>query len=246
MRPVVKYNVGDSVMLNDGTMHVVSEDYSPYKSAKPVLLVNLGKYCSYCECGYYYARDLAVEHVQPKGIIQYESIKTKWTNFLLSCDTCNGTDNKDTKDVILDEVHLPHRNNTFLSLTYLPGGVVSVNQALTGISRVHAENLWRLVGFDKTPKQACPGDTRWKKRLEDWNTAEEYLSLYKSGVLPLQAIVDMAKSRGGWSIWFTVFKGEDNVRRALIYQFPGTAINCFDPANHFEPIPRNVGQTDPV
>lgn len=246
MRPVVKYNVGESVSLCDGTTHVVSEDYNPYQSAKPVLIANLGKYCSYCECGYYYARDLAVEHVQPKGIDQYKPLQVKWTNFLLSCDTCNGADNKDTKDVVLDKVHLPHRNNTFLSLTYMKGGVVMVNPELTGVSHQHAENLWRLVGFNKTPKQVCPGDTRWMKRLEDWNTAEEYLMLYLSGEIPLKAVVDIAKIRGGWSIWFTVFKGVDVVRKALIEQFPGTAKDCFDANNLYEPVPRNVGQPDPV
>lgn len=246
MRPVIKYNVGDSVVLNDVTTHVISEDYNPYQSAKPVLIANLGQYCSYCECGYYYARDLAVEHVQPKGLDQYKPLHTKWTNFLLSCDTCNGSDNKGAKDVVLDEVHLPHRNNTFLSLTYLPGGVVTVNPKLTGESRAHAENLWRLVGFDKTPKQARSGDTRWRKRLEDWNIAEEFLLKYNAGQVTKEVVLQIAQCRGGWSIWFTVFKGVDEVRKALIDQFSGTAAECFDAANHYEPILRNLGQADPV
>ena len=246
MRPVVKYNVGETLRLNDGSEHVVAEDYNPYRSAKPVLVANMGDYCSYCECRYFYPRDIAVEHVQPKGIKQYEPLKTKWTNFLLSCDTCNGADNKDTKDVVLDDVHLPHRNNTFLSFVYLQGGVVTVNPNLTGISREHAENLWRLVGLDKSPGQACPGDTRWKKRLEDWNMAEEFCAMYKAGYVSANAIVQMVLSRGGWSIWFTVFAGEDEVRKELIEQFPGTAGGCFDANNHYEPIPRNVGQADPV
>ena len=246
MRPVVKYNIGDTVALNDGTTHVVSEDYNPYQSAKSILIANLGQYCSYCECGYYYARDLAVEHVQPKGLEQYKPLQTKWKNFLLSCDTCNGVDNKGNKDVVLDEVHLPHRNNTFLSLTYLQGGVVTVNPEFTGISRVHAENLWRLVGFDKTPKQARPGDTRWKKRLEDWNIAVEFLLKYNAGQVTTDVVLQIAQCRGDWSIWFTVFKGVDEVRKALIDQFPGTAKDCFDANNHYEPVPRNVGQADPV
>lgn len=246
MRPVVKYNVGETVRLNDGTEHVVAEDYNPYQSAKPVLVTNLGDYCSYCECRYFYPRDIAVEHIQPKGIKRYEPLKTKWTNFLLACDTCNGADNKDTKDVILSDVHLPHLNNTYLSLVYLQGGVVVVNPNLTGVSKQHAENLWRLVGFDKSPRQARPGDTRWMKRLEDWNMAEEFLAMYKAGNMSVNAIVRMVQSRGSWSIWFTVFAGVYEVRKALIEQIPGTAVECFDANNHYEPIPRNAGQADSV
>lgn len=246
MRPIIKYNVGESIALNDGTTHVVTEDYNPYQSAKPILIANMGNYCSYCECGYFYDRDLAVEHVQPKSIEQYKSLQTKWTNFLLSCDTCNGADNKGTKNVILNDVHLPHKNNTYLSLNYLSGGVVTVNPKLTGVSRVHAENLWRLVGFDKTPKQARPGDTRWRKRFEDWNTAEEFLQMYNAGQVSVDVVIQIAQSRGGWSIWFSVFKGVDEVLKALIDQFPGTAKDCFDAADHYKPLPRNVGQTDEV
>ena len=246
MRPITKYNVGDTVIFCDGIKHVVSEDYNPYQSAKPILVSNIGDYCSYCECRYFQSRDIAVEHIQPKGLEQYEPLKTKWRNFLLSCATCNGADNKDTKDVVLDEFHLPHKNNTFLSFVYLRGGVVAVNPNLTGASRQHAENLWRLIGYDKSPMQARPGDTRWKKRLEDWNMAEEYLAMYRKGEVSLKAVIQMALCRGGWSIWFTVFKEEDAVKKALIDKFPGTAADCFDANNHYVPIPRNVGQVDPV
>ena len=50
-----------------------------------------------------------------------------------------------------------------------------------------------------------------------------------------------------WSIWFTVFKNHDEVRAAMIDAFPGTAKNCFDPDNHYEPIDRNPDNpNDPV
>ena len=38
------------------------------------------------------------------------------------------------------------------------------------------------------------------------------------------------------SIWFTVFKDHPEVRKELIDKFPGTAKDCFDPNNGYEPI----------
>ena len=147
MRPVEKKNVGDSITLEDGTVVVVKEDYNPHQKARPVLLANLGQYCSYCEARESVGSNLDVEHVQPRS--RYGDLKYKWSNFLLACRTCNGPSNKYTKDVVLGQVHLPHLNNTFKSLVYFPAGVVKVNPTLTGVSKTHAEELRRLVGFDK-------------------------------------------------------------------------------------------------
>lgn len=66
-------------------------------------------------------------------------------------------------------------------------------------------------------------------------------------IVDVQTIVDLVKGHGCWSIWFTVFKGHDEVRKALIENFPGTAASCFDAQNHFEPIYRNPqDDEDPV
>lgn len=246
MRPVDKAAVGTNVILYNGVSHIVQSDYSPYKTAKPVLEANLGAYCSYCECPYQNPRDYAVEHIQPKGLPKYSLLETKWSNFLLSCDTCNGADNKDTKDVILSDCHLPHLNNTFLSLEYAPGGVVSVNKSLKGISIVHAENLLNLVGLQKTPKTSLPSDKRWANRSKNWDLATKYYAKYKSGIADVDTIVDLVQARGGWSIWYTVFAGEDVVLKRLIDDFPGTCKSCFDPDNHYKPIERNPGNTDPI
>ena len=246
MRPVEKANVGEMLTLSNGTVHTVTQQYHPYQDAKSALVANLGGFCSYCEDAYHKERDLAVEHVQPKGLGQYAGLQCEWSNFLLGCSTCNGADNKDTKDVVLEEIHLPHRNNTYKSLQYRSGGVVVVNTALTGLSAIHAKALLELVGLDKSPMTSSRGDTRWKKRQEDWNIASVYRRRYQTGQIDEDVVVELAKSQGGWSIWFTVFKGCDEVRRRLITDFPGTCIRCFDPNNHYEPIDRNPGKADPV
>lgn len=249
MKPVVKYIPGTYVS-SEGIKFSVEANYPKYREAKPSLVENLGPFCSYCENAYSYSRDLDVEHIQPKnfkkdGVKVYAHLETAWSNFLLSCTTCNGSDNKDTKDVVLNQCHLPHLNNTFKSFVYKAGGVVEVNPALQGLSHDNAVNLMSLVRLDKSPATSCPGDTRWLKRTKDWDQACKYREKYDLGTTDIDTIVDLVGSRGGWSIWFTVFQGCDDVRKALL-DFPGTAKGCFDPSNHYEPIDRNPGQVDPV
>lgn len=246
MRPVEKLIPGSIVTLSDGAQQTILSDYNPHGLAKTALVANLGMACSYCEDSSHVERNLDVEHIQPKGLPQYAALRTKWSNFLLSCHTCNGSDNKDTHDVILGEVHLPHLNNTFLSLQYDAGGVVRVNPALTGLSYQHAEALFNLLGLGKNSISSCPGDKRWKKRSDDWDLANKYLLKYNAGTVEIDTIIDLVKARGGWSIWFTVFRGKDDVLEKLIDCFEGTAARCFDAANHYEPIERNPGQPDPV
>lgn len=251
MRPVTKLAPGVYTDKN-GSAIEIKDDYPRYQDAKSALVFNLGKFCSYCEEAYHQMRDLHVEHVQPKNYEEhgrkiYAHLETKWTNFLLSCETCNGADNKDTKNVILTNCHLPYLNNTYKSLTYKPGGVVEVNSQLTGISYTHAQNLLSLIGLDKTPVTSCPGDTRCKKRSKDWDLAKKYKNKYIKGDTNLDTIIDLVENRGGWSIWFTVFSGHDEVRKALIEEFPGTAIECFDANNHYEPVDRNPQNAiDPI
>ena len=242
MRPIIKLNPGTYTI--NGSQITIAPDYPSYQDAKPALTSTLGQFCSYCEDAYHQNRDLHVEHVKPRTL--YPKLETKWDNFLLSCATCNGTDNKGSKDVVLNEIHLPHLNNTFKSLVYDAGGVVKVNPNLTGLSLSNATNLLNLIRLDKGSKSSNPGDKRWVKRSEDWNLAEKYKVKYDNGKTDPGTIVDLVKARGGWSIWFTVFKGCDEVRKALIDEFPGTAKNCFDQSNGYEPVDRNPGQPDPV
>lgn len=250
MRPVEKLTPGEPFTTPDGSLTEVLDCYDDYHNAKPALIHNLGMYCSYCEEAYHQPRDLHVEHVQPKGYEEggvkiYAHLEKKWSNFLLSCATCNGSDNKDTKNVILSKCHLPHRNNTFKSLIYKPGGVVEVNPLLTGDAKINARQLLDLVGLGKSPEASRPGDTRCRKRTKDWELACKYKAKYDAGKTSIDTIVDLVTNRGGWSIWFTVFYGHDEVRKALL-DFPGTAKKYFDAANHYEPLDRHPGCADPT
>ena len=73
----------------------------------------------------------------------------------------------------------------------------------------------------------------------------ELIPKFDAGKIGLDVILDLLENRGGWSIWFTVFCGCDDVRNALL-DFPGTARQCFDAANHYEPLDRNPGLADPT
>lgn len=240
MRPVEKWEVGHT-----DNNKVVKASYNPYRNAKPVLIENLGSYCSYCEKAFPNdPSDLDVEHVIPKSL--HTDKEYDWNNFLLSCTTCNGKGNKGDKDANPEEIHLPYKNNTFLSFVYKAGGVVIVNPVLNSLSKAHATALLKLVGFDKSPSQSTPADKRCRERNDIWDMSTRYEKKYETGEITIDIIMNMVISRGGWSIWFTVFKGHDDVLKALIDEIPGTCKSCFDAENHYEPIERHPGEADPV
>jgi uncharacterized protein (TIGR02646 family) len=98
-------------------------DFSNYRNALPDLVSRLGCYCSYCER--LISVQLAVEHIQPKGLPAYQALIGRWDNFLLACVNCNST--KKNKDVVLSDVLLPDRDNTFSAYLYDAGGGVQVS-----------------------------------------------------------------------------------------------------------------------
>ena len=110
MRPILKLKPKEKIIIH-GKPETIDETYKPHQSAKPILTANIDEYCSYCERP---ASDeaLHIEHIQPKGLSQYESLEFSWSNFLLACARCNGADNKSNKDVVFSEIHLPHLQNT--------------------------------------------------------------------------------------------------------------------------------------
>lgn len=241
MRPVKKLSSGDSIKLLDGAKHSIRAKYKPYSDAKNPLVANIGEYCSYCEKP---ASDEAVhiEHIQPKDI--YKNLEFKWSNFLLACQRCNGSDNKGKKDVVLNNIHLPHLNNSMLSIQYGIGGIVQIHPKLTPNTTEYqkAKALIDLVGLDKRPghNNCLPKDKRWMKRDNVWNLALRYVEKLNKKETDIECITDLAESRGFFSVWFTVFKDYPNVRGALIKRFKGTPKKCFDEDNNFEPIPRNT------
>ncbi len=223
MRPVQKWHSDDHVEPT------IQPTYNPYSTAKSDLERNLGGYCSYCERP---ATDeaAAVEHVQPKSLPQFAHLRFSWDNFLLACARCNGSDNKSNKDVIFENIHLPHRDNTVLSIVYGEGGFVKANPNLPDHELPKAQQLIDLVGLDKHPSHPGhrPNDKRWLRRQTVWEIAQRYLAHFQNNKTDLDHILELALSRGFWSVWYTVFEQYPEVRLALIQRFAGTAADCFN------------------
>lgn len=221
--------------------------YKPHQIAKTDLENNLGPFCSYCEV---FSSDLEVEHI----VSQHQDITLvhNWDNFLVACGRCNGKDNKSNNPVDLSIMHFPHLNNTFLSFIYEEGGLVRVNPALTGDSRIHAENMLNLVGLDKIPgnpkyPDLLTTDTRWRHRRTAWEWAVKYLSKYEAGNLTALEIAEFAVQKGFFSVWYSVFVSHNAVKQQLIQIFEGTASNCFDVTNDYQPMNRNPhNAADPI
>ncbi len=214
----------------------ILSDYQDYKKAQPDLVARLGPYCSFCERRI--ATNLAVEHVQPKGLAAYLHLIGCWDNFLLACVNCNST--KGSKDVNVTKILLPDRDNTFAALQYLSDGSIEASPmaVAAGKNQMVIDTL-ALTGLDKAALNSPDANGRQvaldrvRQRMEAWLTAvdsRDELATATQNVAPLQrAIVNIATATGFFSIWMTVFRGDANMLGRLIDAFDETrASGCFE------------------
>lgn len=210
-------------------------DFTDYTDAKPDLVARLGAYCSFCERPV--VTQLAVEHVQPKGLPIYAHLIGRWNNFLLACVNCNST--KKDKDVVLSQFLLPDRDNTFAAFEYHDNGMVSASMlAMTTGNGVTANDLLSLTGLDKAALNS-PDENgkqvaldRVRQRMETWLEAQSARSDIEENpdnTLLRNYIVKLALKTGFFSVWMKVFEADSDMRLRLIRAFPGTAESgCFD------------------
>lgn len=235
MRPLERLNVGD--LLSNG--ETIQEDYASYQDAKPALAENFGEYCSFCERPVPLDYHLAVEHIVSKK--KHPEYKTKWTNFLLSCGRCNGI--KDEKDTLNAALYLPDRNNLLCGIEYCKDGRVVIQTNIPTASAMYekTKNLIELVGLDRSPnhQEYKSGDDRHKIRRAVYEQAEKCLKILENNPEAMELILDLAKAKGHFSIWFQVFRDYPNFRLALIQTFAGTHKDSFDSSHNYEPIYRN-------
>ncbi len=214
--------------------------YTNYQDAGRDLQQRLGDYCSYCERQI--ETNLAVEHVQPKSRAQ-ELVAT-WENFLLGCANCNST--KGMAPVILKDYFWPDVDNTLRSFTYREGGLVEPNPTLVPRMREKAVATLQLTGLDRYPggvgTPPSTKDRRWLRRQEAWELAERYRNLLgaRDSKEVRELIVDVATSRGVFSIWWTVFEGDIDMRKRLRRAFKGTHGGSF--GSDENAVPRAGGQ----
>jgi len=204
--------------------------YTRYQEAGPHLQQRIGDYCSYCERQI--ETHLAVEHIQSKLLVP--ELQNSWSNFLLACVNCNSS--KGDISINLPDFFWPDCDNTLLALEYTHGGIIRPNQALPAPAQTKAQATIELTGLDKDPGNPRPerrpthSDQRWQRRLEAWQLAERDRQRLANNNSPevRELIVESALGRGMFSIWWTVFDGDVDMRRRLREAFFGTDPGCFD------------------
>jgi uncharacterized protein (TIGR02646 family) len=214
--------------------------YTRYQDAGPDLQARLGDYCSYCERQI--ETNLAVEHVVPK--VRRPNLRTVWRNFLLGCVHCNS--NKGKKRIALRDYYWPDRDNTLRAFLCVTGGLVLPHPALPPAERAKAQATISLTGLDKYPgnpgREPTQSDRRWLRRHQVWLLAEKDRDRLAANNTKevRELIVENALARGMFSIWWTVFSGDIDMRRRLREAFLGTHGASFD-ANE-DLVPRVGGQ----
>lgn len=209
-------------------------DFTDYADAKPNLISRLGSYCSYCERKI--VTQLAVEHIQPKGLPAYFHQAGNWNNFLLACVNCNST--KKDKNVILADALLPDRDNTFFAFHYTPDGKVEPALEIDARLVKIAEHTLELTGLDKAINEVLDENgnlvaiDRVSQRMQAWlnaTVARDFIINNPTNDAVRCLAVENAKLNGFFSIWMTVFHDDADMLNRLIDAFPGTrGSGCFD------------------
>lgn len=214
--------------------------YSRYQDAGPDLQACLGDYCSYCERQI--ETNLAVEHVQPKSRVP--TLRTNWANFLLGCVNCNSS--KGDAPVNLADYFWPDIDNTLRAFQYVRGGIIQPDPALGPDLAAKAWATIGLIGLDRDPgnpgKVPSSPDKRWLRRQQAWQEAERCRDKLAAcdTVEVRELIVNVAAGRGEFSIWWTVFAHDVDIRKRLREAFVGTHGGSFDMHEHL--LPRAGGQ----
>lgn len=196
--------------------------YARYQDAGPDLQNRLGDYCSYCERQI--ETSLAVEHIRPKSL--NAALQTEWTNFLLGCVNCNSS--KGDAPINLPDFFWPDSDNTLRAFEYVRGGLVGAHPALPANLAAKASATINLVGLDKFPgnpgREPSSSDKRWLRCVQAWQKAEMCRAELAQHDTPgfRQVIVTLATTGGEFSIWWTAFAGDIDMRRRLREAFIGT------------------------
>jgi hypothetical protein len=198
---------------------------------------------------------LAVEHIQPKdGPHGQPHLIGRWGNFLLACVNCNSA--KQAKNVVLANVFLPDRDNTFAAFSYWPDGTVQPATTLAAALKAMARDTLALTDLDKKISVALDERGRQvaldrvSQRMETWAVAEDARSDVNANpdnVAIKCGVIRTAKAYGFFSIWMTVFSDDSDMRNRLIDAFEGTRESgCFDPLTTLpiSPAPNPDGLVD--
>ena len=206
-----------------------------YGDALPELLARLGRFCSYC--GRFVSTGLAVEHKRPKT--RYPGEQLLWTNFLLGCLNCNAS--KGHPRVTLTRYLWPDTDNTLRAFTYTGDGRIRAQRSMPKRLRRKANRTILLLGLDKYPgafREPTDRDLRWSDRRMEWAKASQCRAELLLHDTPRQRdLIVMLAAQGIFSVWWTVFASDVDMRRRLRQAFLGTCPNSFDANENLQPRP---------
>ena len=109
-----------------------------------------------------------------------------------------------------------------------------MNPNLSPAQQAKALNSIRLTGLDKFPgnkdREPTSADKRWKRRIDYWRMAKVDRQRLQTNdsIAVRELIVQNVQGRGMFSIWWTVFEDDVDMRRRLREAFKGSAKSCFD------------------
>jgi hypothetical protein len=165
----------------------------------------------------------------------------------LACGNCNSSKGSDRLSLV--DYVWPDSENTLRAFKYESEGKILPSTGFGRILDQKNEDTWKLLGLNRHPDSTVVGfviptvkDKRWVHRKLEWQkAADSKVSLLRNDTVDLrQMIVEMAVSRGMFSIWYTVFSDDKDMKRRLVLKFDNTEISCFDV--EYDPIARPNGQ----
>lgn len=253
MRPI---NKGITPADANGNAIVVTS----YKDWRSHLIRRIGYYCVYCNQPL--SHSLQVEHVIPKKppVGAAAGSALDWSNMLLACGPCNNA--KGNTPVNANSYYLPEEHNTHLPFSIVldanaDHAVVIERAGLNPNQHQKAKGTIKLLELDNIDERPAIVDIRSIKRkaaMLSVQSARQVYDMavtsptYNAGVVATD-IARRAAESGFFSLWYEEFRNERLVMEKLTDNsvIKGTATNCFDPANGYQPIPRNPANTaDPI
>lgn len=212
MRPV---NRGLIPKNEDGTDKV----YTSYGQAKDDLRKRLS---SFCEMNIDNQPD--IEHVSPKS--KNSDLEKEWNNFFLGCKTCNII--KDDKNENRNGFVFPDTHNTSFLYEYSNSGITVKDSLLEDI-KLLATATFDLVELNRDTDTTGRIDDRKLARNNSWNKAQEafkdFLELPNNEAMIRQT----ARSCNGFfSMWVQIFQNYPEVKKAILENVNGTALECYD------------------
>ena len=226
MRPV---NRGDIPKNEDGTDKI----YTKYGQAKDDLRNRLGSFCSYCEMNIDNQPD--IEHISPKS--KNPELETTWDNFLLACKPCNiikDNNNQDRMGYVFPDTH----NTAFLYEYSMKD--IKVRDDLDNSIKELATATFDLVQLNRKFDTSGRSDDRAIARLNSWDKAQEaFNDLLELPTEPAMIRQTARSCNGFFSMWIQIFKDYPEVKKAILENINGTALDCYDEdSNPIEDISR--------